>query len=83
MPDRTLTDVVTICTSCSCGGSHSGACTCGCNCPEIGVDASAAPDKSVVINDDFGGEVRLSANQLRGIVDSARAGELDAVGGKR
>ncbi|TCK23023.1 hypothetical protein [Pseudonocardia endophytica] len=51
--------------------------SCNCGCPELYVDEQAAPDKRIVITDDFGQEIRMSTDQLADLVASARSGVLD------
>ena len=63
-----LVHVLTLCGSCSCG------------CPELYVDPHAGEDRRVVITDDFGNAIRLSAAQPRDIVVLAREGALDIAG---
>lgn len=54
---------------------------CGsCGCPELYVDPHAGEDRRVVITDDFGNAIRLSAAQPRDIVVLAREGALDIAG---
>ena len=68
MPDNTgLAKFAVLCGQCSCG------------CPELFVDHEAAPGRRIVITDDFGQRVQLSADQFQVLVDQARAGLLDEV----
>jgi len=51
---------------------------CSCGCPELLVDHDAPSDRRIVITDDFGQRVQMSEDQLRVLIDDARAGRLDA-----
>lgn len=51
--------------------------SCNCGCPELYVDDTAAPEKRIVLTDDFGQQVQMSTDQLAGLVASARNGVLD------
>ena len=51
---------------------------CNCGCPELFVDHQATPDRRIVITDDFGQRVAMSADQFRVLVDEAQSGRLDA-----
>jgi hypothetical protein len=59
--------VLTFCGQCSCG------------CPELYVDHAAAPDRRIVITDDFGQRIQMSVEQLEAIVDEARAGRITSL----
>lgn len=50
---------------------------CDCGCPELYVDLAADADRQVIITDDFGQRVRMSLDQFRDIVESAKSGALD------
>jgi hypothetical protein len=52
---------------------------CNCGCPELFIDHAAVPERRIVITDDFGQRVQMSADQLRVLVEQARAGHLDEV----
>ena len=52
---------------------------CNCGCPELFVDDSAAPEKRIVITDDFGQRIQMSVGQLSDLVDDVRRGVLDDV----
>ena len=69
MNDNTerLTRLVLLCGQCSCG------------CPELLVDQDAPPERRIVITDDFGQRVQMSADQLQVLIDEARSGRLDEV----
>ena len=38
---------------------------CNCGCPEVLVDQEAPPERRIVITDDFGQRVQMSADQLQ------------------
>jgi hypothetical protein len=59
-----LTRLVLLCGQCSCG------------CPELLVDQDAPPERRIVITDDFGQRVQMSADQLQVLIDEARSGRL-------
>jgi hypothetical protein len=50
---------------------------CNCGCPELLVDTAASPDRRIVITDDFGQRVQMSADQFQVLVAEARSGRLD------
>jgi hypothetical protein len=50
---------------------------CNCGCPELFIDAAAAPERRIVITDDFGQRVQMSADQFQVLVEQARSGHLD------
>ncbi len=50
---------------------------CNCGCPELFIDRDAAPERRIVITDDFGQRVQMSADQFRVLLDEARSGRLD------
>jgi hypothetical protein len=52
---------------------------CDCGCPQLYVDPAAPADRRIVITDDFGQRVEMSADQFADLVDEAKAGRLDAV----
>lgn len=52
---------------------------CNCGCPELFVDDAAAPEKRIVITDDFGQRIQMSVGQLSDLVDDVRRGVLDEV----
>lgn len=62
---RGLTRIAVLCGNCSCG------------CPELFVDHEAAEDRRIVITDDFGQRVQMSADQLLALIEEARSGRLD------
>ncbi|MYQ55137.1 MULTISPECIES: hypothetical protein [unclassified Streptomyces] len=51
---------------------------CNCGCPQLFVDESAPVKRRIVITDDFGQRVEMSADQLGSLVEEAKAGHLDA-----
>lgn len=51
---------------------------CSCGCPELFVDHQAPPERRIVITDDFGQRVAMSAGQFQVLVEEARSGQLDA-----
>jgi hypothetical protein len=59
-----LTRLVLLCGQCNCG------------CPELLVDHEAPPERRIVITDDFGQRVQMSADQLQVLIDEARSGRL-------
>jgi hypothetical protein len=52
---------------------------CDCGCPQLFVDDAAPADRRVVLTDDFGQQVRMSADQFASLVEEAKAGRLDTV----
>ena len=54
---------------------------CNCGCPELYIDPAAPEERRIVITDDFGQRIQMSVEQLRAIVDDARAGVLDELVG--
>jgi hypothetical protein len=52
---------------------------CNCGCPEVLVDHEAPPERRIVITDDFGQRVQMSADQLQVLIEEARSGRLDEV----
>jgi hypothetical protein len=60
-----LTPVAVFCGNCNCG------------CPTVAVDSAAPEERRVVITDDFGQRVQMSAEQFADLIDQARAGSLD------
>ncbi|GHB28156.1 hypothetical protein EES45_34165 [Streptomyces sp. ADI97-07] len=47
-------------------------------CPQLFVDESAPAERRIVITDDFGQRVEMSADQFGSLVEEAQAGHLDA-----
>ncbi|MCM2580093.1 hypothetical protein [Streptomyces meridianus] len=64
-----LEPVATFCGSCNCG------------CPQLFVDTGASADKRVLLTDDFGQRIQMSADQFGSLLDEAKAGRLDHVPG--
>ena len=52
---------------------------CSCGCPQLFVDESAPADKRIVLTDDFGSQVRMSAAQFGDLLAQAKSGALDTV----
>lgn len=52
---------------------------CSCGCPELFVDHDAPPERAIVITDDFGQRVQMSADQFAVLIEEARSGRLDQV----
>ena len=50
---------------------------CSCGCPELFVDHEAPPERELVITDDFGQRVQMSADQFSVLLEEARSGRLD------
>jgi hypothetical protein len=46
-------------------------------CPTIALDPSATDSQQVVIEDDFGREIRMSREQFRVLIDLAQQGKLN------
>jgi hypothetical protein len=65
--DTGLQHIATFCGQCNCG------------CPELYIDHSAAPERRVVITDDFGQRIQMSHDQLRDLVADVKSGVLDGV----
>jgi hypothetical protein len=51
---------------------------CSCGCPEVLVDHAAPEERRIVITDDFGQRVQMSADQFLVLIEEARSGRLDA-----
>lgn len=62
-----LTHIATLCGQCSCG------------CPELFIDHEAAPERRIIITDDFGQRVQMSLDQFQVLIDQAQAGGFDTV----
>jgi len=60
-----LTRIAVLCGNCNCG------------CPELFIDHAAAEERRIVITDDFGQRVQMSAQQLLALIEEARSGRLD------
>ena len=50
---------------------------CSCGCPELFVDHDAPAERKIVITDDFGQRVQMSADQFSVLIEDARSGRLD------
>jgi hypothetical protein len=61
------TPVATFCGNCDCGR------------PQLFVDETAPAERRVVLTDDFGQRVQMSADQFSSLVEEAKAGKLDGV----
>lgn len=48
-------------------------------CPQLFVDESAPAEQRVVLTDDFGSHVRMSAGQFADLLAQAKSGALDTV----
>jgi hypothetical protein len=48
-------------------------------CPQLFVDQFAGADQRIVLIDDFGAEVRMSAAQFGDLVSQAKSGVLDRI----
>lgn len=53
---------------------------CNCGCPQLFVDSSAPVERRVLLTDDFGQQVQMSADQFSSLVEEAKAGRLDGLG---
>lgn len=63
--NNNLTPVAVFCGNCNCG------------CPTVYVDSAAPEDRRVVVTDDFGQRVQMSAEQFADLIEQARVGSLD------
>ena len=52
---------------------------CSCGCPQLFVDESAPSEQRIVLTDDFGSHVRMSAGQFGDLLAQAKNGALDAI----
>ncbi|MGB7795968.1 MAG: hypothetical protein WBL53_06890 [Pseudonocardiaceae bacterium] len=52
---------------------------CNCGCPQLFVDESAPPEQRIVLTDDFGSDVRMSAGQFGDLLAQAKNGALDTI----
>ncbi|WP_406730394.1 hypothetical protein [Streptomyces sp. NBC_01794] len=52
---------------------------CDCGCPQLFIDPSAPAERRVVLTDDFGQRIQMSADQFSSLVDDARGGKLDGI----
>jgi hypothetical protein len=53
--------------------------TCDCGCPQLFVDESAPADQRIILTDDFGAHVRMSAEQFGDLLSQAKSGALDTI----
>ncbi|MFJ1735669.1 hypothetical protein [Streptomyces sp. NPDC088254] len=54
---------------------------CNCGCPQLFVDPGAPAERRVLLTDDFGQRVQMSADQFASLVEEAKAGKLDGIAG--
>jgi hypothetical protein len=52
---------------------------CSCGCPQLYVDDSSPPEQRVVLTDDFGSQIRMSAAQFGDLIAQAKNGALDTI----
>ncbi|MCX4856153.1 hypothetical protein OG426_40920 [Streptomyces canus] len=52
---------------------------CDCGCPQLFVDPGAPAERRVLLTDDFGQRVQMSADQFASLVEEAKAGKLDGI----
>ncbi|MER6381418.1 hypothetical protein ACWDBD_12955 [Streptomyces sp. NPDC001118] len=52
---------------------------CDCGCPQLFVDPGASADRRIVLTDDFGQRVQMSADQFSSLVADAKNGKLDGI----
>lgn len=52
---------------------------CDCGCPQLFVDPAASAERRVVLTDDFGQRVQMSADQFSSLLEDAKSGKLDGV----
>ncbi|MFI9569709.1 hypothetical protein [Streptomyces rishiriensis] len=52
---------------------------CNCGCPQLFVDPSAPTEQRIILTDDFGQRVQMSADQFSNLVSDAKAGKLDGI----
>ncbi|MFK4098775.1 hypothetical protein ACI2L1_01555 [Streptomyces sp. NPDC019531] len=52
---------------------------CDCGCPQLFVDPNAPAERRVLLTDDFGQRVEMSAVQFASLVEEAKAGKLDGI----
>ncbi len=63
----TAQPLATFCSECSCG------------CPQLFIDETAPPEQRIILTDDFGSRVRMSAEQFGDLLGQAKSGALDTV----
>ncbi|MEU5535998.1 hypothetical protein [Streptomyces sp. NPDC020362] len=54
---------------------------CDCGCPQLFVDPDAPAERRVLLTDDFGQRVQMSADQFASLVEEAKGGKLDRIAG--
>src|SRR5262245_28382390 len=52
---------------------------CNCGCPQLFVDPAAPAEQRIILTDDFGQRVQMSADQFSSIIANAKAGKLDGI----
>ncbi|MGI5429270.1 hypothetical protein [Streptomyces sp. CA-179760] len=52
---------------------------CNCGCAQLFVDPGAPKERRVLLTDDFGQRVQMSADQFASLVGEAKAGKLDGI----
>ncbi|GHE82486.1 hypothetical protein [Streptomyces griseoaurantiacus] len=52
---------------------------CNCGCPQLFVGPSAPAERRVLLTDDFGQRIQMSAEQFSSLVTEAKAGKLDGI----
>ncbi|MFC8872322.1 hypothetical protein ACFUAC_32505 [Streptomyces sp. NPDC057148] len=52
---------------------------CDCGCPQLFVDPAAPAEQRIVLTDDFGQRVQMSADQFSSLVEEAKRGGLDGI----
>ncbi|MGN5379509.1 hypothetical protein BIV25_28135 [Streptomyces sp. MUSC 14] len=52
---------------------------CDCGCPQLFVDPAAPTGRRIVLTDDFGQRIQMSADQFSSIVANAKEGKLDGI----
>ncbi len=53
--------------------------SCNCGCPQLFVDPAAPAERRIVLTDDFGQRVQMSADQFSSLVADAKSGKLDDI----
>jgi hypothetical protein len=52
---------------------------CDCGCPQLFVDPNAPTERRIVLTDDFGQRIQMSADQFSSLIDEAKTGKLDGI----
>ncbi|TDC92487.1 hypothetical protein E1292_41675 [Nonomuraea deserti] len=60
-------------------GTVCGSCYARCGCPEVHLASDAAPEQQVVITDNLGQLIQMSAMHFAGLVEKAQPGGFDLV----